>query len=127
MALLLQSVTIVDQQAIFTITSTRISGMVMALWLQSVTVIDQQAIFTILSTRISVLSVYDSNRLWPQSYFGGSIRFCESGLSVHNSHKLQAQGYYLFWCKYLCLQRRATFMLLTSVEVSDCWSTTATD
>ena len=37
-ALCLQSVTVVDRQATFTGTSTRISSMVMALWLQSVTV-----------------------------------------------------------------------------------------
>ena len=40
MALWLQSVAVVDQQAAFTDTSTRISSMVMALWLQSVTVVD---------------------------------------------------------------------------------------
>ena len=57
------------------------------------------------------------DRLWPQSYhhatyFGGSI--CESGLLVHNSHRLQAQSYHhatyssgsicesgLFWWKYM--------------------------
>ena len=55
MVVWLQSVTIVDQQA--TITSTRISSIVMALWLQSVTVMDQQAIFTITSTKLCCLSM----------------------------------------------------------------------
>ena len=57
MALWLQSVTIVDQQTLFTGTSTRISGMVMAMWLQSVAIVDQQAIFTEPSTEISSMEV----------------------------------------------------------------------
>ena len=52
MALWLQSVTIVDGQATFTGTSTRIISMVMALWLQS-EIMDRQATIIDTSTDIS--------------------------------------------------------------------------
>ena len=59
-ALCLQSVAVVDRQATFTDTSTRISSMVIALCPQSVAVVDRQATFTDTSTRISsmVIALY---------------------------------------------------------------------
>ena len=49
------------------------------------------------SVKMAQLSIRNSHRLQPQSYFhaiysGGSI--CESGLSVHNCHRLQPQSYF---------------------------------
>ena len=53
MALWLQSVAVVDQQAIFIETSTDISSMEVAQCLQSVAVVDRQTIYTDASTKIS--------------------------------------------------------------------------
>ena len=71
MALGLQSVTVVDRQATFTGTSTRISSMEVALCLQSVAVVDRG--------KGRIISQ------WKYLY--------KSGLSVHNSHRLKAQCY----------------------------------
>ena len=56
MALWLQSVTVVDRQATFTGTFTKISSMEMALWLQSV-FLDRQATYTDTSTKISSMEI----------------------------------------------------------------------
>ena len=58
MALWLQSVAVVDQQAIFTETSTEMSSMEVAQCLQSVAVVDRQAIYTDTFTKISRKTAY---------------------------------------------------------------------
>ena len=56
-ALCLQSVVVVDLQATFTDTFTRISSIMIALWPQSVDVMDRQDTFTDTSTRISSMVI----------------------------------------------------------------------